>query len=81
MIAEFETKALFKTYTTERNPSFSANCNVLCALLYVADPNIYAAQISKAAFFLCNSWWEGSFKDKWVKLFGEILIISNANLV
>ncbi|MCJ1405109.1 hypothetical protein MMC11_008335 [Xylographa trunciseda] len=29
MIAEFETTALFKTYTTERNPSFSANCNNL----------------------------------------------------
>lgn len=66
MIAEFETDTYFKTYMTERNPSFSANCNVLCALLYGPDPNVYADQIFKAASFLCNSWWEGPLKDKWV---------------
>ncbi|KAL9122767.1 MAG: hypothetical protein Q9187_000684 [Circinaria calcarea] len=65
MIAEFETETYFKTYIIERNPSFSANCNVLCALLYGPDPNIYADQIFKAASFLCKSWWEGPLKDKW----------------
>lgn len=44
LIYEFETTSHFKTYSTERNPSFSANCNVLCALLYMKDPSIYMPQ-------------------------------------
>ena len=66
MIAEFEADDHFKTYTRERNPSFSANCNVLCSLLYTADPDLYVGQISKAATFIRNCCWEGALKDKWV---------------
>jgi hypothetical protein len=66
MIAEFETDTHFRTYTAERNSSFSANCNVLNALLHVPDPNMYSSQISKAATFLCDSWCDGTVRDKWV---------------
>ena len=66
MIAEFEADDHFKTYTSERNPSFSANCNVLCSLLYMSNPDVYVDQISKAATFIRDCCWEGSWKDKWV---------------
>ena len=66
MNADFETKTHFKTYAMERNPSFSANCNILCSLLFVANPNDYILQISKTASFICDCLWEDSVKDKWV---------------
>ena len=66
LIAEFEATDHFKTYTQERNPSLSANCNVLSSLLHVPDPDIYVEQISKAASFIRKCCWEGSLKDKWV---------------
>ena len=50
----------------ERNPSFSANCNILMALLHVQNLENYASQISKAAMFLCDVWSEEEVKDKWV---------------
>ena len=65
MIAEFETESHFHTYKTERNASFSANCNVLDSLLHVHEPARYLSQIQKTASFLCDSWWAGIFKDKW----------------
>ena len=65
MIAEFETKSHFQTYKAERNASFSANCNVLNALLHDPEPVKYLSQIHKTANFLCDSWWAGSLKDKW----------------
>lgn len=66
MIALFEADNHFKTFALERNPSFSANCNVLIALLYAPEPRKYVAQIYKAANFLCNLWYEGELEDKWV---------------
>jgi len=66
MIAKFEADDHFKTYSRERNPNFSANCNVLCSLLYMTDPDLYVDQISKAATFIRNCCWEESLKDKWV---------------
>jgi hypothetical protein len=66
MIAEFDGEGHFKTFTGERNPSFSANCNALVALLYTPDPDVYIDQVSKTVSFLCEAWWEGAINDKWV---------------
>ena len=65
MIREFEADDHFRTYNGERNSSFSANCNVLIALLHSPDVSLYSAQISKAASYLCNNWDKGAIKDKW----------------
>ena len=65
MIAVFETTTHFKTYERERNPGFSANCNILIALLSVPDPSKYSAPIFKATSFLCDLWYNGDATDKW----------------
>jgi hypothetical protein len=66
MIEKFDNGAYFQTFAAERNPSFSANCNVLNSLLHVADPGTYVEQISRVAGFLCDAWYNGTVKDKWV---------------
>ncbi|KAI1500522.1 terpene synthase family protein [Biscogniauxia marginata] len=49
------------------NPSFSANCNVLLALIHERDPIRFLPQILKTAQFLCTYWWDtdDSIRDKW----------------
>ena len=37
-------------------------------LLYSSDPDIYRSHISSIAAFLCDSWWSGTVKDKWVSI-------------
>ena len=69
LVEEFETTDHFKTYDMERNPSFSANCNVLIALLSSTEgPCHYAVQTEKVIKFICNTWWttNGEIDDKWV---------------
>lgn len=67
MIANFGAKnGHFQTYVGERDCSFSANCNVLIALLHASDPHQYESRISSITTFLCDSWWNGIIKDKWV---------------
>jgi hypothetical protein len=66
MTAQFENGKCFSTYEKERNPSFSANCNALKCLLGTPKPNLYMSSINKALSFLCNSWYDGPLKDKWV---------------
>lgn len=68
MIKAFERETHFQTYANERDPSFSANCNALLALLCQADPSSCSAQILKVVQFLSNAWWisDGPIKDKWV---------------
>ena len=68
LISTYDSERCFKTYPTERNPSFSANCNVLNALLHQEEPNNYATYISKATSFLIDCWMNGRVKDKWVYL-------------
>lgn len=68
MISMFENDTHFKTYTSERNSSFSANCNVLNALVHVPDPGLYLTQILKATTFLCKAWYDGPLIDKWVSI-------------
>ena len=68
MLKEFEEERHFKTYAQERNPSFSANCNVLLALLYSQEPSLYSAQIEKAISFLYKQFTDSELdvRDKWV---------------
>ncbi|KAJ9485074.1 hypothetical protein VN97_g8290 [Penicillium thymicola] len=67
MLKAFEADHHFKTYPHERDPSFSANCNVLLALLYAENVSQYAAQIEKATRFLHMHFRETDLKvrDKW----------------
>ncbi|KAL8952793.1 MAG: hypothetical protein Q9222_001297 [Ikaeria aurantiellina] len=76
MIQRFENGNHFKTYSSERNPSFSANCNILIALTYVSHPIKYATAISKATRYLCDAWEEGAVNDKWnlSPLYSEMLL-------
>ena len=66
LIAKFDNGTYFRTYLDERNPSFSANCNVLNALLHLAQPDKYLDHISRAVTFLGTAWHSNSLKDKWV---------------
>ncbi|KAL2038430.1 hypothetical protein N7G274_008769 [Stereocaulon virgatum] len=66
MIKHFKTKHNhFCTYPGERNASFSANCNVLQALLSCHEAQKYTSEISSITTFLCDSWWAGTARDKW----------------
>jgi hypothetical protein len=66
MMDKFESRSCFKTYIGERDPSFSANCNILNALLHVSDRVLYRDQIIKILIFICKLWDAGLVKDKWV---------------
>lgn len=66
MIKTFHNVDYFRTYQAERNPSFSANCNVLMALLHFRDPRNYTEIISKVTDYLSAAWFKGSIRDKWV---------------
>ena len=66
MIAKFEAETHFLTYEMEKTKSFSANCNVLNALLHTSAPDEYLRPIIKATEFLCSSWSAGTVNDKWV---------------
>ena len=57
----------FRTYLGERNSSFSANCNVLMALLYSPDVRMHTAEIVSTTTFLCDLWWSANVEDKWVR--------------
>jgi hypothetical protein len=66
MTKTFELRSWFMTYPGERDPSFSANCNILNALLHVSDRMEYQNQIIKILIFICDLWDKGSVQDKWV---------------
>ncbi|PYH82072.1 hypothetical protein BO82DRAFT_414080 [Aspergillus uvarum CBS 121591] len=65
MIEVFEDEAHFKTYDLEVTDSFSANCNVLKALLTSSNPARHQPQISKVLRYLCQRWHRGGLTDKW----------------
>ncbi|XDG06996.1 hypothetical protein ABKA04_006611 [Annulohypoxylon sp. FPYF3050] len=65
LLKAFDSGHHFKTYRGERNPSFSANCNILTCLMTVKDQIPYGAQIAKTASFLCEQVLGGSVKEKW----------------
>lgn len=66
MLAAFANGDHFRTYVGERNASFSANCNILVALLYLEDAAKHVAEIELALRFLCKIYREGELSDKWV---------------
>ncbi|KAK1138447.1 hypothetical protein N8T08_002503 [Aspergillus melleus] len=65
LVKHFEASNHFQTYKLERNPSFSANANILIALLQTPDPGIYTTQIEKAVRFILSGWEDGELLDKW----------------
>ncbi|KAF2759880.1 Ent-kaurene synthase, partial [Pseudovirgaria hyperparasitica] len=65
LIERFGTDSLFRTYSSERNPSFSANCNVLLALISDADASQHVAEINSIVSSLCDAWTGSLPKDKW----------------
>jgi hypothetical protein len=66
LIQTYEATEHFITYPGERNPSFSANCNVLILLLVRDDRAQHVPQIAKVTQFLTRSVFEGQVKEKWV---------------
>ncbi|KUI56675.1 Copalyl diphosphate synthase [Cytospora mali] len=65
LIQTYEADGHFITYPGERNPSFSANCNVLILLLTREDRAQHITQIMKAAQFLTSQVFGGHVKEKW----------------
>jgi hypothetical protein len=65
MIEEFEAQDHFRTYELERNPSFSANCNVLLALLHLENVDQHAAQTAKTLNFVLQKFEQNDVSDKW----------------
>ncbi|KAL9062272.1 MAG: hypothetical protein Q9157_009069, partial [Trypethelium eluteriae] len=65
LLKTFASTDSFRTYPSERNPSFSANCNILKALLSTERPDEYVDHINMASKFLCNTWDSGDVRDKW----------------
>ena len=67
MLSYFQSKnGHFQTYVGERNPSFSANCNVLMAILHAPGLSDYSSQIESISNFLCDTWFSNAVNDKWV---------------
>ncbi|KAI1370232.1 hypothetical protein F4677DRAFT_465656 [Hypoxylon crocopeplum] len=65
LISTFEAGDHFRTYNGERNPSFSANCNVLICLLMLDGPSTHISQIVKVARFLTAQVYKDGVSDKW----------------
>ncbi|KAI1438940.1 terpene synthase family protein [Xylaria sp. CBS 124048] len=67
LIEGFEAETHFRTYAGERDPSPTANCNALLALLHQPDVSLYSTQIVKITKFLVDFWWktDGKIVDKW----------------
>ncbi|KAF3010109.1 hypothetical protein E8E14_000032 [Neopestalotiopsis sp. 37M] len=79
LVRQFETGDHFRTYPFERDPSLSANCNVLLALIQQEDMKSYEPQILKVVNFLCHCWWNSDDKisDKWnsSNLYPSLLLV------
>ncbi|KAH6679215.1 hypothetical protein B0J14DRAFT_614498 [Halenospora varia] len=65
LISSFFNGNHFRTYSAERNPSLSANCNVLSALLHHSGAHLYIPEILSAANFVCSAGVSGEIRDKW----------------
>ncbi|KAI1745503.1 Copalyl diphosphate synthase [Xylaria scruposa] len=79
LIDVFEAETHFRTYAGERDPSPTANCNALLALLHQPDVSLFSGQILKVAKFLVDFWWQadGKIVDKWntCYLYPSVLIV------
>jgi hypothetical protein len=79
MVGNFRSKSGFKTFELERNPSFSANCNVLLALGLSDDVNCHISEIQRVTEYLVSSWKTGNFSDKWnISPRYSIMLLSSA---
>jgi hypothetical protein len=65
VIEMFQTADHFRTYRQEGSPSFSANCNVLLALLGDTEGELDQENIEKALAFLLELEESGPIHDKW----------------
>ncbi|MCJ1290881.1 hypothetical protein MMC34_002423 [Xylographa carneopallida] len=65
MLERFRTRDCFMTYVGESDPSFSANCNILIAMLHRPSLDSLEDPIEMATTFLCRTWLQGNVKDKW----------------
>lgn len=65
MISKFRAEPCFKTYEMERNPSFSANCNVLLALVSSKNAQKHGQEIEAISKYLLALWRAGNVSDKW----------------
>lgn len=65
MIQIFQSEVCFRTYEQEQHPSFSANCNVLLAMLGSNSVDEYTTKIEKALHFLFAKWENDDVFDKW----------------
>ncbi|ORY03146.1 hypothetical protein BCR34DRAFT_492590 [Clohesyomyces aquaticus] len=68
IINNFNSSRCLKTYSGERDPSVSANCNALMSILVdQAEYEGKVAIIEKIVTFICASWVEakGTINDKW----------------
>ncbi|KAK0714464.1 hypothetical protein B0T21DRAFT_426825 [Apiosordaria backusii] len=68
LIRTYETSTHFKTYPGERNPNFSANCNILILLLTREDRDRHIQQIVKATQFLTDRAFREHINKKWTQL-------------
>ncbi|KAK8109443.1 Ent-kaurene synthase [Apiospora kogelbergensis] len=65
LIRAFEAPGHFVTYNRERNPSFSANANVLSCLCAAHGAVTHTKEIVKAAEFLCTKFETDDINEKW----------------
>lgn len=65
MIQIFQSDVCFRTYEMEQHPSFSANCNVLLAMLGSNSVDEYTTKIEKVLHFLFAKWENDDVFDKW----------------
>ncbi|KAI1816639.1 terpene synthase family protein [Poronia punctata] len=79
LVKLFEADTHFRTYAGERDPSATANCNALLALLQQPDVSAYSGQILKVTKFLVDFWWtsDGEIMDKWntCYLYPSVLLV------
>lgn len=67
MLSHFLTPSGYlATYPRERNPSPSANCNVLLCLPQSPDLVDALVSIERIIGWLCECWWNNKMEDKWV---------------
>jgi len=65
MIAAFASENHFQTYEDETSSSFSANCNVLLAILNSQDASLYAKEVNSTVAYLVDAFENGTIHDKW----------------
>ncbi|KAJ5727077.1 terpenoid cyclases/Protein prenyltransferase [Penicillium malachiteum] len=65
MVTKFRSDPCFKTYEMERNPSLSANCNILLALASSENAKDHMDDIRTVMKYLNTIWRQGDLRDKW----------------